>query len=151
MNMENKTSLIIMLVCIFFSCNMKKNNKVFNTTINNKDSIVYELPIQTTNKIVEMLANKKVSHCGLICNSDNNKYTFSFPYDDKCYYSKRDTILLNKTNTFLKLNIRYIPIIHLTDILFSNISINNNGSINDFNYCFVVVDAKGKMIESFEY
>ena len=103
-----KILMFSVLAILVSSCNRKVENspnKEIELIINEYkcDSIIYELPEGTTKIILAMLENKIVSHCN-ISTTENDQYTFSFPYDDKTYYMERDSVLLHKTNTFLRLN-----------------------------------------------
>ena len=146
---------IIVLLCFTFaimqSCckNTEDTGQKIVIVSNDCDSIIYELPEKTTNTLLKMIADKKVSRCGLIHYEDN--FSFSFPYDDKTLYTKRDSLLFSTTHTFLKLRNRFVPVISEFDNIFSNISRTPPYAINDFNFCFVSVNARGEFIEGFAY
>jgi hypothetical protein len=150
--MGNKYSITFFCVLLLISCNNKKNDSSVKTPdtiyVSNRDSIIYELPEKASKSLMSKIEGKKVSHCGLLNNE--GKYIFSFPYDDKTYYTKRDTILLEKTNRYLKLGEKYYPIITEFDDIFSNIP-REQGYINDFNFCFIAVNARGEVLDGFAY
>jgi hypothetical protein len=150
--MESKiiyTLLFVSLIIILCNCNstQKHNNEII---INKCDSIIYELPEKASKSLLSKIKGKNVSFCGLIGNADDNRYTFSFSYNDKTLYSKRDTLLLQKTNVFLKLGDKYYPIVSDFDDIFSNIP-RTEGTINDYNFCFITVNSRGEILEGFAY
>ena len=159
-NKKNIKSILccFCILCLIIGCNTPKdNNTIVNITdtiiikeyVFVKDSIIYELSKKATNEILEMIANKKVSRCGLIRNGFD-EYTFSFTYDNIYFYTNRDSLLLEKTNTYLKLKDKYLPVISEFDNLFFNY-IASSSVINDFNYCYVRVDARGNLLGSFDW
>lgn len=153
--MERTKILISLGLMIFLiSCNKKSENTSNNEMIFSKsdvicDSIVYELPEKTTNTILNMLEDKVVSYCN-VSTTENLLYTFSFPYDNKVVHTIRDSLLISKTKTFLKLRNKYYPVVSIYDYTFSNIP-RSGGVINDFNYCFVTVNAQGIIENGFAY
>jgi hypothetical protein len=150
--MEKINSKIIILLCfalaIMQSC--CKNNKQAIIVNNYCDSIIYELPEETTKQISDFISDKQTFFCYIISESAENQYHFNFPYIDKYCLSNRDSMLLSKTNIYLKIKDIYYPVIHDVDDMFSNIP-RIGGCINDFNFCFVKVDARGNLISSFAY
>ncbi len=120
-------------------------------TIAKCDSIIYKFPDKTTDRILKMIEGKKVSHCGLVSNSLRNEFYFSFPYDDKYIYFKRDSILLNKTHTFLNLHGKFYPIIHETDDLFIDVPRDSPFAFNEFKSCIITVNALGEVVDGFAY
>ena len=95
-----------------------------------------------------MITGKKISFCWVGYFEDN--CYFSFPYDDKTLYTKRDSLLLKKTNTYLKLKDKFLPVVSTFDECFSNIP-RTQGYINDFNYCSVYVNRRGELLSHIEY
>ncbi len=164
--MENRNNiqyLVCSLGIIFLlsMCSRHKENRIqdHNSKVNIdtvyqyiyiKDSIIYELPDKTTELILKMIKGKNVKRCGLGSNSDESRFSFAFPYADKRLMSKRDSILLLKTNRYLKLKNIYLPIVTETDHIFSNIP-RDAGIISDFNFCYVEVDAYGDVLNYFAF
>lgn len=144
---KNKLFLLLGLIGLI-SCNIKNENLDFQNNVF-CDSIIYELPEETTNSLLNMLDNKSVSYCN-ISSTENFLYTFSFPYNDKIVHTKRDSLLIQKTNVFLKLKDNFYPVISIYDYTFSNIP-RAGGVINDFNYCFIKVNSQGEIKEGFAY
>lgn len=150
---KNKIFLLFGLV-VLISCN-KKNENILNNenqySQNNMlcDSIIYELPEKTTNTLLIMLKDKNVSYCD-ISSAEDCFFTFSFPYNDKTLLSERDSLLILKTNVFLKLKDQFYPVVSIYDYTFSNIPRVKN-AINDFNYCFIKVDSQGIIKGGFAY
>ena len=161
-NNKIKFTVCLVLISLFLCC--CKNNAVKdikqNVVVNHCDTVfihrcdtmVYKLSDKATNAILKMIKDKCVSHCGLVVNYDNDErvFSFSFSYDDITSYSKRDTILLQRTNIFLDLNGKKLPVITEFDDLFSDIP-EQSYSINDFNFCFVDVNVRGDLLNSFAY
>jgi len=149
------------ILCLIIGCNTPKDKSRCNTVVNIsdtiivkeyvfvKDSLIYELPEKTTNAILKMIANKKVSRCGLLRYSFN-EYSFSFDYDNITLFTKHDSLLFEKTSTYLKLKDKFLPVISEFDERFFNV-IDSSYVINDFNYCYVRVDARGNLLSSFDY
>jgi hypothetical protein len=138
-------------------CKKNVNNNVVQITKSDTvytkcDSIIYELPLKATQVLVKMLSNKKVSFCIISRDIIDYGYTFSFSYDDKSLYNCGDSILLSKTNKFLKLGTLYYPVLTDIDYIFAQLPKDYaQGIINDFNYCFITVDTKGNIKEGFAY
>lgn len=148
----NKIEITLFCILCLCSCDFSKSNNSITTPnfdSNKCDSIIYELPNETTNKILSIIGSKKVVYCNLVSNTNDSEYIFSFPYTDKYHFSKKDSILIKKTITYLKLENNYYPIINYADYLFSNIQ--SEEYINDFNFCFVTINAQGKVINGFAY
>ena len=147
---------IIVLLCFTFaimqSCckNTEDTGQEVVIVSNDCDSIIYELPEKTTNKIVELFGNNNIYFCYVGNDTAENQYYFNFPYIDNYCLTKRDTMLLRKTKTFLKLNNTYLPVIHSIDDIFFNVS-RIGGCFNDFNSCYVSVNSRGEIIDSFAY
>lgn len=156
--MGNRNLLVCCLLCLLLlvSCNYQNKSSMSSTIgdtiyVEKSDSMVYKLPEKTTNVIINMIIDKEVSHCNISKSVDNeNEYNFSFSYVDKTFYTQRDTVLLSRTNTYLKLKDRYLPVITEFDDVFSNIP-QESFPINDFNFCFVTVNSRGELIDSFAY
>jgi hypothetical protein len=136
------------------SCSHQKNDLSVKTAdtvyVSKCDSIIYELPEKASKSLLSKIEGKKVSFCEVTGGGELNKYTFSFSYDDETLYSKRDTLLLQKTNVYLKPGDRYYPIVTDFDYTFSNIP-RTDGFINDFNFCFITVNARGEVLDGFAY
>lgn len=155
--MYKKNNIIISVLSVLFLCYcqskpVETNNQ--NNIISHCDTMIYKLPDKTTDIILEMIKEKCVKHCDLLVNYDDAGeviYSFSFPYDDKTLYSKRDTMLLQKTNIFLNLKGKMLPVITEFDNLFVEIPRTSPSAINDFNFCFVEVDVKGNVVGGFAY
>lgn len=144
--------MILLLTCVTFSCHKKITTKIINENnyINN-DSIIYELPKKATEKILDCISDQEVSYCNLVCNTAKNEYSFSFPYIDKIKIGRKDSILLEKSDTYLKLNNRIIPLIHYSDNLFSNIPRDSLFYFNEFKSCIITVSATGEFIDGIKY
>ena len=168
-NMEAKSKKLIRnalsyfyILCIVIGCNTPQDENNSNNTSNitdksvsefafTKDSIIYELPIETTIQIQRMIKNKNVSKCNLGCSYTPEGFCFSFPYGNENYrLSKRDSILFQETKTYLKLDSVYLPIITEADRLFCNIP-KKEYYLNEFNYCSVIVNARGEIFESIAF
>ncbi len=100
--------------------------------------------------MLKMIEGKKVSRCKLANSGEKNEYYFSFPYDDKFVYFKRDSILLEKSHTFLNLHEKFYPIIHETDGLFIDIP-RESFAFNEFKSCIITVNALGEVVDGFAY
>jgi hypothetical protein len=158
-NNEIKSIVIFVLSVLFLYCCKNKpvetnNQNNQNNIISHCDTMVYTLPDKTTDVILEMIKDKRVSHCDLVLNYNDEgeaRYSFSFPYDDKTLYTQRDTILLQKTNIFLNLKGKMFPVITTFDNLFADIPETTLYAINDFNFCFVEVDVMGNVVGGFAY
>lgn len=151
-NIVNKVGIILLYILCLFSCNSSKSDDskaILDLEKKKCDSIIYELPAETTKKALSIIGNKKVEYCNLVSNMNENEYIFSFPYTNKYHFSKKDSILLDRTVTFLKLEKYYYPIITGADYIFSKIP--NDENINDFNFCFITINAQGKVVNSFAY
>ncbi len=140
-----------LMSCVKNETLIENSTKNVNVAISNCDSIIYKLPDKTTDLILKMIEGKKVSFCSLVCNFKGNRYSFSFPYDDKYIYFKRDTILLNKTGTFLNLHGKYYPVIHATDDLFIDIPRDSLFAFNEFKSCIIAVNNCGEVVDGFAY
>ncbi len=101
--------------------------------------------------LLKMISDKKVSFCRLSADALEDSYSFGFPYDDKTLYSFQDTILLSKTNTYLKLDTFYFPLLRETDYIFIKKSKELPSIINDFNSCFITVDVKGNIKDGYAF
>lgn len=159
LKMKNRNILdIIILIFIISSCTQNKNEQNFDQTVSTQnkneqkrcDSIIYELPKKTTEALFNLLKNKNVSRCGLL-ESEDKTYIFSFEYDDKAYFTERDSLLFEKTNTFLKVIDKYYPIVSNFDYLFSDIPIKENVLCNGFSHCYIEVDNQGNLIKTFAF
>ena len=127
-------------------------NEEIEKTITKKDSIIYELPVETTRQIKKMIKNKNVSRCELIYEYEVDGFVFTFPYGNKKErIMKRDSLLLQRTNTFLKIDSIYLPITTLADDFFCNLPRDCELYFNEFNHCSVVVNAQGNILESFSF
>lgn len=148
--MENKYILLsFFLLFSICSCeNYKKENIPKRTCIN--DSIIYKISIDAEIRLYNMIRNKKVFYCSLVSHSNENKYIFSFSYANKTAYTAKDSILVSRSNKYIQLKDLFFPIVPYTDILFSDIE-DKKIVINDFNYCFIEVDALGNYITGFAY
>jgi len=149
------TAIILVIAILSSSCKKEVKDKQNEENIKDKntiqcDSVIYELSEEATNSLLYKIKGKKVSFCNIVCNKKDNEYSFSFSYDDKTFYTKRDTLLIQKTNIYLKLKEKYYPVITEFDNLFSNIP-RDRYAINDFNFCFVVINAQGKVVGGFAY
>ncbi len=160
-NNRIKLSVYFFLVIMFLSC--CKNNMVKEVKQNvdhcdtvficHIDTMVYKLSDKATDAILEVIKGKNISRCGLVVNYDDKEgevYSFSFPYDDTRRYTKRDTLLLLRTNIFLDLRGKRLPVITTFDRLFSDIP-ELQLVTNGFNYCVVDVDSQGDLLDSFAW
>lgn len=130
---------------------MDKNKVINNGNI--CDSIIYELPEATVDKVYQYFSDKldKVTFCSTGGNTVENEFGFSFPYDDEYHYTHRDSLLIIKTNRYLKLRDKYFPLINLTDILFANIPKDSIFYYNEFKSFFFTVNARGEFVNGFAY
>jgi hypothetical protein len=151
--MESKYLITCLCASLMMSCGHQKNDLSVKTTdtvyVSKCDLIIYELPEKASKSLLSKIEGKKVSFCNLSGNAEDN-YSFAFSYDDEALYSKRDTLLLQRTNVYLKLGDKYYPIVTDFDYTFSNIP-RTDGFINDFNFCFITVNARGEVLDGFAY
>lgn len=155
--MEKNKIIIAVMFIIIISCNNKQNTKEMNSDLiivkeeQCKDSIIYILPENTILSLEKMIKDKEIFFGSILENSDDNKYSFSFPYIDKFKIDSRTEEILAKTNTYLKVRDLFIPLIRNTDILFAKTGNDSLRFTNDFNYLIITVNRDGALIDGFAY
>jgi hypothetical protein len=113
------------------------------------DSIVYVLNDHATTIITDsLIGNQSVCYCAVLSNVENNEYTFTFPYN-KCtdVVSERQRFLLQKTNHFINLKGRILPVLFMEDELFANVPKDTIHYIRDYNFATIKVNAKSRVID----
>lgn len=121
--MKNTTFILFAFsLFLLLSCNSNTVEKEeISTTTFIYDSIIYELPTETADYMYDVISKKQITFCWLSSNVYENEYIFSFPYNDNFFFNKRDSLLFEKTNRFLKIKDKYFPIVTDADRSFSTI------------------------------
>jgi len=153
---KNRLIIFICAGLVWFIClnSCKKEESIQAESMKKnvyKDSIIYVLPQNTLLSLEKIMKGNEVTYGNIISNSDENRYTLSFPYKGKYIINNRTKELISKSNLFLKMNDSYIPLVNETDYLFSNLIRDSINFTNDFNFCYIIVNREGLLIDGFAY
>lgn len=145
--------LIFLVVLILFSCKktplslVRKDSTVVLTVKEDKylcDSIIYKLPIQSENVLYDMIKDKNVDFLGLVANSTDNEFSFSFSNKQR---TTTDSILLTKTNRYLRVKNQTYPLLDSSDDIF--IDVPHTYTLHS-KWCYITVNEKGEMTSGFD-
>lgn len=143
------------MLIIFISSCSSNNKRSINDSIkiNISDSIIY-IVSQNTEKIIEdsILSCKYVTYCYLLSDINDNTTSFTFPYIEQSEFkNKRLNLLITKSNRFLKIKNKFLPIIFPADIDFSSIPEDSIKFIDDSKFASVKIDYSGMIVDLMIY
>jgi len=152
---RSRIFIIVLLLYFINSCNNKQEVNIAHEGLSTGviDTILYILPAKLENFIGDSLINdKSVHYCEMVTNLSNNVFTLSFPYGDyQSIKSEKIKILINKTNRYLKIQNKYLPVLFESDMLFSTIPKDKKYYISDFNFSYVTFNHQGDVLKSVKF
>ena len=111
------------------------------------DSMIYTLPEYTTRYISSEIRRRNHQiDCCYFSRGLDFVYTFVFPYSEMTIFSDKDSILITKTNKYLKIDGKFYNIVTDADNLFSDVG-TKRFTPKDSTYFKVNMDGHGTVIK----